>query len=231
MSRPTYDPNSFAGGVDAKTWRALMKHEWKPLQNRALAGQYPPGSTYKAFVAAAALQEGLVTPQTRVFCPGSFAYGRRAYRCWKKTGHGTVDVHTALVRSCDVFFYNVGTPKKQLDGSDEFLGYRDYYFSGRQGDQHTFRGLGIDRIHDHLSKRFWFGRRTGIELPFEAAGIVPDPAYKDKIFKRLRKGGIEGNYVCVEDGNEYWITGVKKRYSNRRYSNNPIAVEAEDVAD
>jgi penicillin-binding protein 2 len=108
VSRPTYDPNAFAGGVDAKTWRALMKHEWKPLQNRALAGQYPPGSTYKAFIAAAALQEGLVTPQTRVFCPGSFAYGRRAYRCWKKTGHGTVDVHTALVRSCDVFFYTVG---------------------------------------------------------------------------------------------------------------------------
>lgn len=108
VSRPSFDPNAFAGGVQPAVWRALMKDEWKPLQNRAISGQYPPGSTYKAVIAAAALEQGVITPRTRVFCPGSFAFGRRVYKCWKKEGHGSVDVHEALVRSCDVFFYQAG---------------------------------------------------------------------------------------------------------------------------
>ncbi len=108
VSRPAFDPNSFAGGVDAKTWRGLTQDEHKPLQNRVVSGQYPPGSTYKAFMAAAGLEAGLVTPQSRVVCPGSFWFGNRSYRCWKKEGHGSVDLHTALVRSCDVYFYQLG---------------------------------------------------------------------------------------------------------------------------
>jgi penicillin-binding protein 2 len=108
VSRPTYDPNAFAGGIDPALWSTLTRDEWKPLQNRAVAGQYPPGSTYKAFVAAAALQEGVIDRHTRFFCPGSFSFGRRAYRCWRKEGHGSVDVRDALIRSCDVFFYNAG---------------------------------------------------------------------------------------------------------------------------
>jgi penicillin-binding protein 2 len=109
VSRPSFDPNAFAGGVDPATWRALMHDERKPLQDRAIAGQYPPGSTYKAIVAAAALEEGVANKTTRVFCPGSFWFGGRRYGCWRKEGHGSVDVHSALVRSCDVFFYEMGT--------------------------------------------------------------------------------------------------------------------------
>ncbi len=108
VSRPAFDPNDFAAGIDAETWQALRDDEWKPLQNRALSGQYPPGSTYKAIVAAAALEEGVVEPEERFFCPGHFRLGRRVYRCWKRPGHGWVDLHQALVHSCDVFFYNVG---------------------------------------------------------------------------------------------------------------------------
>jgi penicillin-binding protein 2 len=108
VSRPTYDPNDFAGGIDPETWKALTTDRWHPLQNRAIQNQYPPGSTYKAFVAAAGLAEGLVTPHTQVFCPGSFAFGRRVYRCWKKEGHGSVALHQALQRSCDVYFYQLG---------------------------------------------------------------------------------------------------------------------------
>lgn len=109
VSRPSFDPNAFAGGVDTATWRGLMHDEQKPLQDRAIAGQYPPGSTYKAIVAAAALEEGVAGKTSRVFCPGSFWFGGRRYRCWRKEGHGSVDVHSALVRSCDVFFYEMGT--------------------------------------------------------------------------------------------------------------------------
>src|SRR5208337_626220 len=91
-----------------ETWRALTRDERRPLQNRAISGQYPPGSTYKPLLAAAALESGVINPQTHFFCPGSFALGRRVYKCWRKEGHGSVDVHEALVRSCDVFFYQTG---------------------------------------------------------------------------------------------------------------------------
>jgi penicillin-binding protein 2 len=108
VSRPSFDPNDFADGVAPETWRALTRDERRPLQNRAISGQYPPGSTYKPLLAAAALEAGVITPQSHFFCPGSFQLGRRVYKCWKKEGHGSVDVHEALVRSCDVFFYQTG---------------------------------------------------------------------------------------------------------------------------
>jgi penicillin-binding protein 2 len=108
VSRPSFDPNVFAGRLDAQDWRALADDPERPLQNRALTGQYPPGSTYKALVAVAGLAEGVITPETRFFCPGSFTLGRRTYRCWKREGHGSVALHEALVRSCDVYFYQTG---------------------------------------------------------------------------------------------------------------------------
>lgn len=107
-SLPSYDPNAFSGRIDPAVWRALTGDPMKPLQNRALSGQYPPGSTYKAFVAAAALEEKLRVPRTSVFCPGGFAFGNRTYRCWKRGGHGTVDLHRSLVQSCDVYYYRAG---------------------------------------------------------------------------------------------------------------------------
>ncbi|MCZ6464865.1 MAG: penicillin-binding transpeptidase domain-containing protein, partial [Proteobacteria bacterium] len=108
VSRPAYDPNSFAGGIDSETWNGLTSDEWRPLQNRALAGQYPPGSAYKAIMAVAGLAEGEIDPARTTYCPGSFRLGRRSYRCWKRGGHGDVDFETALVQSCDVYFYDLG---------------------------------------------------------------------------------------------------------------------------
>jgi penicillin-binding protein 2 len=107
-SRPSFDPNQFASGVQPEAWRALRNDPHKPLMNRALQGQYPPGSTYKVVTAIGGLEEKLIDRHTQVFCGGSFRLGRRTYRCWKQGGHGTVDVHKALVQSCDVFFYKVG---------------------------------------------------------------------------------------------------------------------------
>ncbi len=107
-SSPGYDPNDFVGGIDTATWRALSQDRRQPLHDRALSGQYPPGSTYKPMVAAAALEEELVPADYRVFCPGHWKLGRRTYRCWKRAGHGWVDLHQSLVESCDVFFYEVG---------------------------------------------------------------------------------------------------------------------------
>ncbi len=108
VSRPTYDPNAFAGGIDGETWNALRSDEWNPLRNRAISGVYPPGSTYKAIVAIAGLAEGVITPEEEVFCPGWYRLGRRTYRCWKRGGHGDVDLDAALRGSCDVYFYQLG---------------------------------------------------------------------------------------------------------------------------
>ncbi len=108
VSRPAFDPNSFAGGIDAATWKGLTEGEARPMQDRALAGQYPPGSTYKVIVAAAGLEERAITPEDRVFCPGSYTLGRRTYRCWKRGGHGSVNLYEAIARSCDVYFYQLG---------------------------------------------------------------------------------------------------------------------------
>lgn len=108
VSKPSFDPNDFAGGIDTATWTSLLGDEWRPIQDRAIAGQYPPGSTYKPIVAAAGLEENLVDPEKRVFCPGHFRLGRRTYRCWKRGGHGWTNLHRALVESCDVYFYQLG---------------------------------------------------------------------------------------------------------------------------
>jgi len=108
VSEPAYDPNSFAGGIDSETWSSLTGDEWKPLRNRALSGQYPPGSTYKPIVAIAGLAEKKIDVHTKVFCPGYYRLGRRIYRCWKRGGHGEVDLISALRDSCDVYFYQLG---------------------------------------------------------------------------------------------------------------------------
>lgn len=108
VSLPAYDPNDFAGGIDSETWSRLTGDEWEPLTNRAIAGLYSPGSTYKAVVAAAGLAEGIVDPEKTVFCPGYFRLGRRTYRCWKRGGHGDVDLIESLRQSCDVYYYQLG---------------------------------------------------------------------------------------------------------------------------
>lgn len=108
VSRPGFDPNIFARGVTVDEWRSLMKDPLHPLTNRAIQGQYPPGSTFKVMMAAAALEKKVITPATRFYCPGGLQFGRRYFRCWKKGGHGSVNLQQAIARSCDVYFYQVG---------------------------------------------------------------------------------------------------------------------------
>jgi len=108
VSSPSFDPNLFNSGISNEQWDELQNNPFAPLSNKAISGQYPPGSTYKLIVAAAALEEGVITPDTKVLCKGSFTLGNRTYRCWNKHGHGYVDLHKAIVESCDVYFYTVG---------------------------------------------------------------------------------------------------------------------------
>ena len=107
-SRPGYDPNTFASGIDHATWSGLISDPLKPLQNRATQGLYSPGSTFKIAVAVAALEEGVITPDFRVTCRGSAVFFGRPFQCWKKGGHGSVDLRHAMEQSCNVYYYTIG---------------------------------------------------------------------------------------------------------------------------
>jgi penicillin-binding protein 2 len=126
VSEPSFDPNVFTGGIKPEIWRQLVNHPRHPLNARATQGQYPPGSTFKIIMAAAALEEGIINPFTHIGCRGSLFYGNHTFRCWKKGGHGAPNVHEALVGSCDVFFYQVG---RQL-GVDTIAKYARHFGLG-----------------------------------------------------------------------------------------------------
>ena len=107
-SRPAYDPNAFSSGIDRATWASLNTDELRPLQDRAIQGRYSPGSTFKMAVATAALQEGVISPDFKVHCGGAATFYGRPFKCWKKGGHGTMDLRHAIEQSCNVYFYTIG---------------------------------------------------------------------------------------------------------------------------
>ncbi len=103
-STPGFDPNWFNDGLSGAQWRELTNNDHKPLLNKVMGGAYPPGSTFKAAVAMAAVEAGIATPDYRVHCSGAYYFGGRAFHCWRKGGHGSLDVQGALQHSCNVFF-------------------------------------------------------------------------------------------------------------------------------
>lgn len=107
-SRPGFDPNVLSRELTAKQWVEIVQDEGRPLNNRASQGQYPPGSTFKIPMAVAALETKTVSPSSTVYCNGGYQFGKRLYHDWKASGHGYVNLHNALVHSCDVYFYTIG---------------------------------------------------------------------------------------------------------------------------
>ncbi len=149
VSKPGYDPNAFVRGISTTEYLALQNHREQPLYNRALLGQYPPGSTLKPFLGLAGLEHGVADRQREVFCPGYYVLPgeERRFRDWKREGHGRVDLDEAVTQSCDVYFYDLA------------------------------RHLGIDRIHAFLSE-FGFGQTTGIDMTVERDGLLPSREWK-----------------------------------------------------
>ena len=135
VSSPAYDPNAFVHGVSQKYWKELINNDKKPLTNKALSGLYPPGSTIKTLVALSALENGISKPLDKVRCTGKIELFGEKFHCWKKKGHGLMDMRSAIQRSCDVYFYEIarklgvdrlsltakkfGLGKKTLDGFSE----------------------------------------------------------------------------------------------------------------
>ncbi len=108
-SYPSFDPNHFTRGIPAEKWEELLADPTFPLTNKALAGQYPPGSTFKMVTALAGLEQGTINAHNTAFCPGHYTYGDTKFHCWKHSGHGTMNVIGALRESCDTYFYKMST--------------------------------------------------------------------------------------------------------------------------
>ncbi|MFQ5935116.1 MAG: penicillin-binding protein 2, partial [Acidiferrobacterales bacterium] len=149
VSTPVYDPNPFINGIDPEAYRLLLDDPDKPLINRAINGQYAPGSTIKPFLALAALELEDFNPEETVICHGAFRLpgSRRRFRDWKRFGHGEMNLHNAVVQSCDVYFYRLALT------------------------------LGIRHIKDFLAS-LGFGTPTGIDIMGESPGLLPSPEWK-----------------------------------------------------
>lgn len=128
VSRPSFDPNQFATGISREQWENLINDSNHPLLNRAIQAQLAPGSVYKVLLATAGLEAGTLDSSTTYYCPGSATFYGRSFKCWQAKGHGRVEVHRALVQSCDVFFYNVG---KEL-GIERMAEYSAHFGLGRK---------------------------------------------------------------------------------------------------
>jgi penicillin-binding protein 2 len=157
-STPAYDPNKFSTGIEPALWSRLSTDPGTPLVNRVIQGQYSPGSTFKLVMATAALEEGIISPDTTFYCPGYLSVYNTVFRCHKASGHGVVNVHQALALSCNVFFYQLGMR------------------------------LEINRIAAY-AKRLGLGAPTGIDLPYEAGGLIPSPEWKLRVQKAPWYGG------------------------------------------
>jgi penicillin-binding protein 2 len=108
-SHPTFDPNLFSSGISNAEWQEILNNPAFPMNNKALSGQYPPGSTFKMITALAALENGIATPTTSIKCTGRYELGKNKYHCWKLSGHGSVNAVTALMESCDSYYYELST--------------------------------------------------------------------------------------------------------------------------
>ncbi len=154
VSLPDYDNNEFAGGIDAQKYQELLQDENKPLINRAISGVYPSGSVIKPFIATGALEEEVITENTKIDAPASISIGQFTFPDWKI--HGIVDVKKSLAVSSNIFFYAIGGGWKDISG------------------------LGVDKIGKYL-KLFGFGQSTDIDLNGELTGLVPDEEWKQRV--------------------------------------------------
>lgn len=149
VSSPSYDPNLFVNGISNKDYQSLMNASDRPLYNRAVRGLYPPASTVKPFMGIAGLENGVITPDTKIYDPGWYRLPgiKHAYRDWRRSGHGVVNLKRAITVSCDTYFYQLGNR------------------------------MGITAMED-MFVQFGFGQLTHVDLYEEASGLVPSPNWK-----------------------------------------------------
>jgi penicillin-binding protein 2 len=206
VSTPTYDPNLFVNGLDSKTFNELRDSPERPLFNRALRGQYPPGSTVKPFLGLAGLELDQIQQSASLNCPGWYKQegDPRRYRDWKKHGHGRTDLTKAIVESCDVYFYDLSV------------------------------ALGIDRMHEFLS-RFGLGQQTGIDIRGELGGILPSREWKRRTYRTVWYpgetliAGIGQGFMLTTPLQLANITATLSMYGRRTQPNMLYAIQDADA--
>jgi penicillin-binding protein 2 len=162
-SSPGFDLNKFVPAISTEEWKALSDDENNPLMNRAVAGTYAPGSTFKPIVAISAIESKKATPATSFACPGYFMLGRKRIGCWYEAGHGLLDMREALEHSCNVYFFHLGL---------------------QCGPEPIF----------HMSEALGLGQKTDISLDYETPGLLPDNAWKQRMFHDAWRDGDTCNF-------------------------------------
>jgi len=153
-SSPSFDQNIFVSGLSHEEWNSLITNPLRPMENKAIQAEYPPASVYKIITATAGLEEGIIDEKITFYCPGHYKLGDRVFRCWKKGGHGSVNVVRALAESCDVFFYQVG----QKLGVDRLAWY------AKSCDFGSTTGINLDQESKGLiPTAAWKKQRKGIK--------------------------------------------------------------------
>ncbi|MFH1238671.1 MAG: penicillin-binding protein 2 [bacterium] len=178
VSKPGFNPNFFLPPINKREISYLLTSSRLPLFNRAIQAQYAPGSIFKIITATAGLQEGVINPQDTFLCTGSYTMEgyNRVFNCWKKEGHGNINLINAMAQSCDVYFYQLGLK------------------------------LGMGNLPKY-AKEFGLGKVTGIELPGEKGGIIPDRAWKKRV---LHEGWWDGDTLNMAIGQGYlWVTPLQ----------------------
>ena len=165
-STPGYDPNLFIDGISHDNWNMLRLDEKAPMNNKAITGMYPAGSTFKMVTLIAALESGAVTPKDSFYCPGHFNLGNTRVHCWQRRGHGRMNGVAAIKNSCDVYFYEAALR------------------------------TGAEKIAE-VSRRYGLGEMTGINLPYEQKGLIPDPTWKQQ---RYGQSWTKGDTVNMSIG-------------------------------
>ncbi len=199
VSKPTYDPNLFVEGIDQQSWNELNTSEDIPLLNRPLTGAYPPGSTYKPFMALAALELGKRIPSQAISDPGYFIFGNHTFNDDKVGGHGVygpVDMYHAIVHSCDTYFFSLAND------------------------------LGVDSIHDFM-KPFGLGQITGIDLDNERRGLLPSSEWKRNNFRKPeQQRWIPGDTISLGIGQgQNTFTPLQMAHAMATLVNNGIVMK------
>ncbi len=198
VSHPSFDPNLFSWGVSEDEWSKLVQDPGDPLENRALRGEYPPASTFKVIVAAAALEDNIIGKEDTFFCSGELLVGNRIFKCWKEEGHGRLNLEEAIINSCDVFFYQLGLKI----GMDKIIQYSRLFGLGEI--------TGIDLVSEKdglLPTREWKLKAKGevwypgdtVNLSIGQGFLLVTPLQMFRVIAAVANGGSLINPYLVKE--------------------------------
>ncbi len=219
VSTPSIHITDFVGGISSKKWKALLDNPKKPLINKVVQGNYPPGSVYKMVTALAGLAKGVVNEKTLIFCPGHYRFGNRTYRCWKHSGHGWVNLKQAIAQSCDVYFYQVGQ-WVGVDGLAKFA--RKLGLGKKTGIEMEYEKSGLVPTKEwkqRVKKRKWqegetlsvaIGQGSNLMTPLQIAQMTATIANGGTVYRpQLVEKVIDSNGEVIESFQPQIVEQVK----------------------